>query len=54
MADTQAQPAGADFTSNLGKIYTIYTGGFFAFIVLIIVLVFRPSGLLGERVADRA
>jgi branched-chain amino acid transport system permease protein len=38
------------------------TGGFlgshyqdiFAFIVLIVVLVFRPSGLLGERVADRA
>ncbi|MEM5339607.1 branched-chain amino acid ABC transporter permease [Paraburkholderia azotifigens] len=26
----------------------------FAFIVLIVVLVFRPSGLLGERVADRA
>ncbi|WP_179401570.1 branched-chain amino acid ABC transporter permease [Burkholderia guangdongensis] len=26
----------------------------FAFVVLIIVLVFRPSGLLGERVADRA
>ncbi|AME28414.1 branched-chain amino acid ABC transporter permease [Burkholderia sp. PAMC 26561] len=26
----------------------------FAFMVLIIVLVFRPSGLLGERVADRA
>ena len=26
----------------------------FAFIVLIIVLVFRPSGLLGERVGDRA
>jgi branched-chain amino acid transport system permease protein len=26
----------------------------FAFLVLIIVLVFRPSGLLGERVADRA
>jgi len=26
----------------------------FAFIVLITVLVFRPSGLLGERVADRA
>ncbi|MCC6535231.1 MAG: branched-chain amino acid ABC transporter permease [Burkholderiales bacterium] len=25
----------------------------FAFIVLILVLVFRPSGLLGERVADR-
>lgn len=26
----------------------------FAFIVLILVLLFRPSGLLGERVADRA
>ena len=26
----------------------------FAFMVLILVLVFRPSGLLGERVADRA
>ncbi|MCK7490440.1 MAG: hypothetical protein MZW92_00505 [Comamonadaceae bacterium] len=26
----------------------------FAFFVLIAVLVFRPSGLLGERVADRA
>jgi len=38
------------------------TGGFlgshyqdiFAFLVLILVLLFRPSGLLGERVADRA
>jgi len=38
------------------------TGGFlgshyqdvFAFLVLILVLVFRPSGLLGERVGDRA
>ena len=37
------------------------TGGFlgsqyqdvFAFLVLILVLVFRPSGLLGERLADR-
>ena len=26
----------------------------FAFVVLIIVLTLRPSGLLGERVADRA
>jgi branched-chain amino acid transport system permease protein len=26
----------------------------FAFVVLIMVLVFRPSGLLGERVGDRA
>ena len=38
------------------------TGGFFgshyqdifAFVVLIIVLLFRPSGIMGERVADRA
>ena len=38
------------------------TGGFlgshyqdiFAFAVLIVVLVFRPSGIMGERVADRA
>lgn len=38
------------------------TGGFlgshyqdiFAFVVLIVVLLFRPSGLMGERVADRA
>jgi branched-chain amino acid transport system permease protein len=38
------------------------TGGFlgshyqdvFAFFVLILVLVFRPAGLLGERVAERA
>jgi branched-chain amino acid transport system permease protein len=26
----------------------------FAFIVLIVILTMRPSGLLGERVADRA
>jgi branched-chain amino acid transport system permease protein len=39
-----------------------FTGGFlgsnyqdiFAFIVLIFVLTLRPSGLMGERVADRA
>jgi branched-chain amino acid transport system permease protein len=38
------------------------TGGFlgshyqdiFAFVVLIVVLLFRPSGIMGERVADRA
>jgi branched-chain amino acid transport system permease protein len=38
------------------------TGGFlgsnyqdiFAFVVLILVLVVRPSGIMGERVADRA
>ncbi len=34
----------------LGSHYT----DIFAFIVLIIILTLRPSGLLGERVADRA
>ena len=34
------------FGSNYKDVY--------AFIVLILVLVFRPSGLLGERVGDRA
>ena len=48
---------------SLGAGYIAYaTGGFlgsnyqdiFAFIVLIIVLTLRPSGIMGERVADRA
>ena len=40
-----------DFTNNwFGSNYQ----DVFAFIVLIFVLVFRPSGLLGERVGDRA
>ena len=40
-----------DFTDNMfGSNYQ----DVFAFIVLILVLVFRPSGLLGERVGDRA
>lgn len=46
---------GAGYIGNL-------TGGFlgsnyqdiFAFMVLVLVLIFRPSGLLGEKVADRA
>ena len=39
-----------DFTNNVfGSNYQ----DVFAFIVLILVLVFRPSGLLGERVGDR-
>jgi cation/acetate symporter len=33
MSDSAAK--GGDFTSNLGKIYGIYTGGFFGFIVLV-------------------
>ena len=33
------QPAGGgDFLSNLGKIYGIYTGGFFAFVILLAIL----------------
>ena len=48
---------------SLGAGYIAYfTGGFlgshyqdiFAFVVLIIVLTLRPSGIMGERVADRA
>jgi len=40
-----------DFTNNwFGSNYQ----DVFAFIVLILVLVFRPSGLLGERLGDRA
>jgi branched-chain amino acid transport system permease protein len=40
-----------DFTGGvLGSNYA----DIFAFIVLIVVLTLRPSGLLGERVADRA
>jgi branched-chain amino acid transport system permease protein len=40
-----------DFTNNwFGSNYQ----DVFAFMVLILVLVFRPSGLLGERVGDRA
>ena len=40
-----------DFTNNVfGSNYQ----DVFAFLVLIGVLVFRPSGLLGERIGDRA
>ena len=41
-----ASPESSLFGSNYKDVY--------AFIVLILVLVFRPSGLLGERVSDRA
>src|SRR5690348_4468841 len=41
-----ASPESSLFGSNYKDVY--------AFIVLIMVLVFRPSGLLGERVGDRA
>ena len=42
----EANSNGSLFGSNYKDVY--------AFIVLIMVLVFRPSGLLGERVGDRA
>jgi branched-chain amino acid transport system permease protein len=42
----QASPESSLFGSNYKDVY--------AFIVLIMVLVFRPQGLLGERVGDRA
>jgi branched-chain amino acid transport system permease protein len=42
----QAAPESSLFGSNYKDVY--------AFIVLIMVLVFRPQGLLGERVGDRA
>jgi branched-chain amino acid transport system permease protein len=42
----KASPESSLFGSNYKDVY--------AFIVLILVLVFRPSGLLGERVGDRA
>jgi cation/acetate symporter len=39
MANTTSTTAGGgDFTSNLGRIYSIYTGGFIAFIILMAVL----------------
>lgn len=46
---------GAGYVGNLtGGVFGSNYQDVFAFIVLIVVLVFRPSGLLGERVADRA
>jgi cation/acetate symporter len=34
----EAQTGGKDFTSGLGRIYAIYTGGFLAFIILVAIL----------------
>jgi branched-chain amino acid transport system permease protein len=46
---------GAGYIGNLtGGVFGSNYQDVFAFVVLIAVLVFRPSGLLGERVADRA
>ncbi|CAH2405976.1 sodium:solute symporter family protein [Mesorhizobium escarrei] len=39
MANTTSTTAGGgDFTSNLGRIYSLYTGGFIAFIILMAIL----------------
>jgi branched-chain amino acid transport system permease protein len=46
---------GAGYLGDLtGDVLGSHYADIFAFIVLIIVLTVRPSGLLGERVADRA
>jgi len=46
---------GAGYIGDLtGGIFGSNYQDVFAFIVLITVLVFRPSGLMGERVAERA
>ena len=49
MATTTVGGSGSDFTSNLGRIYTIYTGGFIAFIVLMAILsaVGVPNRVIG-------
>jgi len=35
---TQSQAAGGSFLNNLGRIYATYTGGFFAFVILLAIL----------------
>jgi branched-chain amino acid transport system permease protein len=46
---------GAGYLGALtGGILGSHYADIFAFIALVLVLVFRPQGLLGERVADRA
>jgi branched-chain amino acid transport system permease protein len=46
---------GAGYIGTLtGGVLGSHYQDIFAFLVLILVLVFRPSGLLGERVAERA
>ena len=46
---------GAGYIGDLtGGVFGSNYQDIFAFLVLITVLIFRPSGLLGERVADRA
>jgi len=49
------EAVGAGYIGDLtGGVLGSHYADIFAFIVLIVVLTLRPSGLLGERVADRA
>ena len=46
---------GAGYLGDLtGGVLGSHYKDILAFVVLILVLVFRPSGLMGERVAERA
>jgi branched-chain amino acid transport system permease protein len=46
---------GAGYIGELtGGVLGSHYQDIFAFLILVLVLIFRPSGLLGERVADRA
>ena len=50
MSDTPAgKPEGADFLSNLGRIYGWYTGGFAAFVIFLAILeqVGVPNRIIG-------
>jgi cation/acetate symporter len=45
----QNTAAGGDFTSNLGRVYALYTGGFLGFVLFLAVLeqVGVPNNILG-------
>jgi branched-chain amino acid transport system permease protein len=46
---------GAGYIGDLtGGVLGSHYQDIFAFVVLIVVLIFRPQGIMGERVADRA
>ena len=46
---------GAGYIGELtGGVLGSHYQDIFAFLILVMVLIFRPSGLLGERVAERA
>jgi branched-chain amino acid transport system permease protein len=50
-----AEALGAAYVSNIScGFFSSSYQSVFAFALLILILVFRPSGLLGERVSERA